>query len=201
MVFGTIRTAPTVSVEALFTNEAMFTQDVICNFHNVPIWARANPHAIREARHQPTFSINVWAGIVGDRLISPVRLPERLKGITYREFLKRLKQDILPDMLNDVPLHLRVDMLFIHEGAPAHFSRIARQYLNDYFSGKWIGRNGPVEWPPRSPDLNPIDFYLWGHVKSEVHSKSFTNIDEVWERIVATFGAIRKRPGQRERDR
>jgi hypothetical protein len=66
---------------------------------------------------------------------------------------------------------------------------------------KWIGCNGPVEWPPRSPDLNPIDFYLWGHVKSEVYSTPVTNVDELWERIVATFGAIRNRPGQLERVR
>jgi len=68
----------------------MFTRDGIFNFHNVHIWAHANPHAIREARHQTTFSIKVWAGIVGDRLIGPVRLPERLTGPTYREFLERL---------------------------------------------------------------------------------------------------------------
>ena len=68
----------------LFTDEAMFTRDGIFNFHNVHIWARANPHTIREARHQTTFPINVWAGIVGDRLIGPVRLPERLTGPTYR---------------------------------------------------------------------------------------------------------------------
>jgi len=61
-----------------------------------------------------------------------------------------------------------------------HFSLITRQYLNDHFPGKWIGRNGPVEWPPRSPDLNPIDFYLWGHVKSEVFSTPVTNVDELW---------------------
>ena len=82
-----------------------------------------------------------------------------------------------------------------------HFRIIARQYLNDHFPGKWIGRNGSVEWPPRSPDLNPIDFYHWGHVKSEVYSTPVTNVDELWERIVATFGAIRNRPGQLERVR
>jgi len=87
----------------------------------------------------------------------------------------------------------------MHDGAPPHFSRIARQYLNDHFPGMWIGRNGPVEWPPRSPDLNPIDFYFWGHVKSEVYSTPVTNVDELWERIVATFGVIRNRPGQLER--
>jgi len=42
----------------LFTDEAMFTRDGIFNFHNMHIWAHANPHAIREARHQTTFSIN-----------------------------------------------------------------------------------------------------------------------------------------------
>jgi hypothetical protein len=67
----------------LFTNEAMFTRDGVFNFHNVHIWAHANPHAIREARHQTPFSINIWAGIFGDRLIGPVRLPERLTGSTY----------------------------------------------------------------------------------------------------------------------
>jgi len=132
----------------LFTDEAMFTRDGICNFHNVHIWAHANPHVIREARHQTTFSINVWAGIVGDRLIGPVRLPERLTGTMYREFLE-LTRDILPDVLDDVPLQLRVGMWFMHDGAPPHFSCIACQYLNDHFPGKWIERNRTVEWPPR----------------------------------------------------
>lgn len=36
--------------------------------------------------------------------------------------------------------------------------------------GKWIGRSGPIEfeWPPRSPDLTPLDFYQWSHVKALV---------------------------------
>jgi hypothetical protein len=176
----------------------MFTRDGIFNFHNVHIWAHANPHTIREARHQTTFSTNVWAGTFGDRLIGPVRLPARLTEPTYREFLERLTQDILPDVLDDVPFTLRVGMWFVHDGAPPHFSRIARQYLNDHFPGKWIGHNGPVAWPPRSPDLNPIDFYLWVHVKNEVYSTPITNVDELWDRIVATFDAIRKLPGQLE---
>jgi hypothetical protein len=94
----------------LFIDEARFTRDGIFNSHNVHICAHANPQAIREARHQTTFSINVWAGIVGDRLIGPVRLPERLTGPTYREILERLTRDILPDVLDDIPLQLRIGM-------------------------------------------------------------------------------------------
>ena len=31
--------------------------------------------------------------------------------------------------------------------------------------------SGPVEWPARSPDLSPPDFWLWGYVKDSVHGK------------------------------
>ena len=126
-----------------------------------------------------------------------VCLPERLTGPTYREFLERLTRDILPDVLDDVPLQLQVGMWFMHDGAPPYFSCIACQYLNNHFPGKWIGRNRPVVWPPRSPDLNPINFYLWDHVKNEVYSTPVTN-DELWECILATCDVIRNRPGQLE---
>ena len=55
--------------------------------------------------------------------------------------------------------------------------------------------------PPHSLDLNAIDFHVWGHVKNEVYSTTVNNVDELWERIVATFDAIRNRPDQLERVR
>jgi hypothetical protein len=27
-----------------------------------------------------------------------------------------------------------------------------------------IGRVGTIAWPPSSPDLSPLDFFLWGYV-------------------------------------
>ena len=34
---------------------------------------------------------------------------------------------------------------------------------------KWIGRFGPVPWPAKFPDLTPLAFYLWGHMKSLIY--------------------------------
>jgi len=48
----------------------------------------------------------------------------------------------------------------MHDGALPHFSRISRDFLNQTYGDRWIGRGGLTLWPPRSPDLNPIDFYL-----------------------------------------
>jgi hypothetical protein len=41
------------------------------------------------------------------------------------------------------------------------FSRAVRDVLSNSYHDRWIGRGGPTAWPPRSPDLNPLDFYLW----------------------------------------
>jgi hypothetical protein len=34
--------------------------------------------------------------------------------------------------------------------------------LNRMYPNRWIGRGGLRYWTPRSPDLNPLDFFLWG---------------------------------------
>jgi hypothetical protein len=52
-----------------FTDEAAFTRDGIVNFHNLHAWADVSPHNILESRHQQRFSLNIWAGVLGDQLI------------------------------------------------------------------------------------------------------------------------------------
>ena len=44
---------------------------------------------------------------------------------------------------------------------------------------RWIGRRGPVEWPARSPDLTPMDFFLWGVLKDMVYSEKPKSIDNL----------------------
>ena len=34
------------------------------------------------------------------------------------------------------------------------------------YPNRWFGRGGPISWPARSPDMTPLDFYLWGHLKN-----------------------------------
>jgi hypothetical protein len=91
----------------------------------------------------------VWAGIIGNRLIGPHVLPP------YLNFL----QNELSVLLDDVPLQVRRDMWYLHDGAPAHSARAVKNWLNANLENRWIGRNGPVLWPARSPDLNSRDFF------------------------------------------
>jgi hypothetical protein len=47
-----------------------------------------------------------------------------------------------------------------------------------------MGRRGSIEWPPRSPDLSPPDFFASGVVKDAVYSKKPTSIDQLQNEIV-----------------
>ena len=49
-----------------------------------------------------------------------------------------------------------------------HITLGTREYLNECFPNCWLGRGGAVAWPPRSPDLTPLD-YLWGYTKTLVY--------------------------------
>ena len=51
------------------------------------------------------------------------------------------------------------------------------------FPDGWIGRGGPTSWPPRSPDVTPLDFFLWGYVKTKVFTEEIADIKELKTRI------------------
>jgi len=62
-------------------------------------------------------------------------------------------------------------MYYQHDGAPPRFSQVVRQYLNYKFPNRWIGRGGAQNWPPRSADLNPLDYDVWGYMKAMVYTQ------------------------------
>src|SRR5258705_3354060 len=96
---------------------------------------------------------------------------------------------------------VRQRMWFLHDGAPAHFSRAVRDFLDAAFPHRWIGRGGPIAWPPRSPDLTPLDFFLWGHVKSLVYATAVETQEELTARIIAACEDVQRTPGIFERVR
>ncbi|PSN54403.1 hypothetical protein C0J52_21881 [Blattella germanica] len=60
----------------------------------------------------------------------------------------------------------------------------------DNLQGHWFGRRGPIEFPPRLPDLTPMDFYLWGTVKDEVYRRKSRTLEELRQEITAACAAI-----------
>ena len=159
----------------LFSDECTFTNHGEVNRHNMHYWAVENPRWLREVEHQRPWSVNVWCGILGDRVIGQYFIDGILTGAMYSNFLT----EELPLLLKDVPLETRSHMWYQHDGCPAHYAHTARDVLNNNYHDRWIGRAGPINWPARSPDLTPPDFFLWGYLKEKVYCEIPTTPDNM----------------------
>ena len=83
---------------------------------------------------------------------------------------------------------------WFQDGAPAHRTRLVRQRLINLFPEKVVALGHDVEWPARSPDLTPCDFFLWGYLKQKVFTSPPPNIQTLRERIVNEINQLRAKP-------
>lgn len=171
----------------LFTDEATFsTNGVVCSQNN-RFWSRQNPDFIVNCKRQYSNKINVFCGIFGCRLIGPFFFEHNLNAAHFLNFL----ENEFFDAIEDLPLNERLDMHVQLDGAPIHAARPVVEWLNRKFPNKWIGRHSPlIRWPPRSPDITPLDFYLWGKIKNKVYAHRPNNLNELRQRIIQACNQI-----------
>ncbi|XP_034945009.1 histone-lysine N-methyltransferase SETMAR-like [Chelonus insularis] len=170
----------------LWTDEAIFRQDGPYNLHNEHIYAHENPRCVREKITQRRFQVHVWCGLIHDQLIGPVILPNAVNGDVYLEILRDL-----PQLLEDVPLQRRANIIWQQDGATAHRRRDVLNCLDNLFPDGWIGLESWYrEWPPRSPDMTPLDFFLWGYLKDKVYATPVLDEEDLQNRIIEEALAI-----------
>ena len=98
-------------------------------------------------------------------MLGPLIFPGRVNGQIYLNFLEHDLEEMLDNLNLQTLRNLR---FYQQDGAAPHNSRIVSNYLSQRFPNSWIGTNGPVRWLPRSPCLNPLDYFLWGFIKNSV---------------------------------
>lgn len=120
--------------------------------------------------------------------IGPIILPERLDGRLYLQFLQNQLPGLLANL--NLPPEILNNLIYMHDGAPPHFRGIVRDHLNQVYANRWIGRGGPLAWPARSPDLNPLDYFLWGHIKCIVYRGSMLVRNDALGAIQDAFRSV-----------
>ena len=84
--------------------------------------------------------------------------------------------------------------LAVPRTVPVQLTRNVREYLNESFPNRWLGCGGPVARPPKSLDLTPLDYYLWGHMKTLVYETKVESRAALRDRIFAAAEHIRNHP-------
>ncbi|XP_072403034.1 uncharacterized protein [Diabrotica undecimpunctata] len=131
----------------------------------------------------------ILTGILGDYIVGPFFIDGNLTG---NEYLELLQNQSIP-AVQLLPVNFE-DIRFHQDGCPAHNTRAVQNYLETIFGNKLISSRGTIKWPPRSPDLSPNDFFLWGYLKASVYRHGFKrarNLAELRDKIIHLCGSIR----------
>ena len=140
---------------------------------------------VRIRRQQGGGGVMFWAGIKGDTIIGPFKVEAGVK-IDSESYCELLNKYFTP-WLEEQPLSLWRTMIFQQDNAPAHRSA----YTSDWLKKAGFNNERVMEWPPNSPDLNPIE-NLWAIIKRRVYSngRQFTKLNELWNAIKDVSGSI-----------
>ena len=80
-------------------------------------------------------------------------------------------------------LYENSEVFYQQDRASPHYHPDMRAFLGENLEGHWIGRRGTHEFPPRSPDLTPLDFYLWGTLKDVVYRRKLSMLGDLHAEI------------------
>lgn len=169
----------------VFSDEATFHINGKVNRHNCRIWGTENPReTIQHERDSP--KVNVFCAISTNKVFGPFFFEGAT--VTGQTYLKMLQNWLFPQLEEEAR-----QFIFQQDGAPPHWHLSVRAYLNERYPNQWIGRQSASDralhhWPPRSPDLTPCDFFLWGYVKNMVfRPPQPANIEKLKEKITAAI--------------
>ncbi|GFX27772.1 uncharacterized protein TNCV_2614321 [Trichonephila clavipes] len=128
------------------------------NKQNCRIWSEANPQVYVETPLHPE-KLTVWCALWAGGIIGPYFFKNdeghnvTVNGDRYRAMITNF---FIPELNN----HDVQELWFQQDGATCHTAHATIDLLKDTFGDRLISRFGPVNWPPRSCDLTPLDYFL-----------------------------------------
>jgi hypothetical protein len=160
-----------------WSDEAQFILNGTVNRHNCVYCSSENPH-IHLAKHINLPGLPVWYGLSSRGLIGPFFFEGTVTRALYR-------------YASDINFTCHPRAVWGRKLLPTTRWRSTPQPSRcQDVPGRWIGRRGAVELPPRSPDLTPLDFYLWGSLKDDVYRRKLATLDDLRENIAMSCAAI-----------
>lgn len=177
------------SSKVIWSDESYFGSSGIMNRHNSRHWSNENHHVVWPRERQGRFGFSVSCFILGTN----IKFYIFEGGLTGNRHLEIL-ENIIPQLIDEIPLASLNRIYYQQDGAPAHNAQVVRPFLEEHFGDHLITTNGPIRWPPRSPDLSILDFFLWGYLQNKIYTVQFERIEDLRGAVEREFRALQAQP-------
>ena len=190
------RRRPNFLESLIVGDEAAFAMNGEVCTHNVRQYAqKGHPPEFNFERNASREKLHIWAAICGNGVIlGPYFFDRNVTGIVY---LQMLNEFVFPQLVVHFGSqywegHFR-NLWWVQDGASPHRVINVRDRLYEVFgNNRVVGLGHDVEWPPRSSDLTPCDFFLWGYIKSKVFVNPPQTIHDLRQKIINEFNALQQ---------
>jgi transposase len=106
------------------------------------------------------FSVMFW-GCFSSQGLGPLVALEGMQN--QHSYIELLKEHLVPE-IQAAEANFGISMTFMQDNAPCHKTNLVAEFLKKK-------KIKTLDWPPQSPDLNPIE-NLWAYIKL-IHKKKF----------------------------
>ena len=171
----------------VFSDEKMFVIEEHLNAQNDRVYAAAFediPERVRTVqRFQKPGSVMVWGAVSSGGKFPLVFVESGVKvnAAYYRE-------EILEGCLKAEAHRVfgQGQWTFQQDSAPAHKAKVVQEWcqaeIPDFITSS--------QWPPSSPDLNPLDYAIWGILEAKVNAIKNTSLDSLKKCLRAEWGKL-----------
>lgn len=170
--------------EILFTDEKPFTIEAFHNRQNDRVWAQKRPLSDGIVIHsQHPQSVMVWAGVCASGKTPLVFVDPGVK-INRNYYLQEILQNVVKPWAKG---HFGAQYwIFQQNTAPAHKAKKVQKWCRSHFPG-FISKE---EWPPYSPDLNPMDYSVWSILEARACAKPHKNLESLKQALLREWDKI-----------
>lgn len=188
--------------KCVFQDEKDFTLDIPINHQNSRVYGSNRKSDIPaenlfHPQNRQSQKIMVSACVSWKGATKPFFVNDNGLKVNGKSYKKHLSKELLPNVQHLLQ-HER--WIFLQDSAPSHRATLVQELLKEKLNRRFVKH---TEWPPSSPDCNPLDYHFWDKVKVKVYEDRFGNpfkdIDElkrkirkVWPKVASDIKEIRK---------
>jgi len=117
----------------------------------------------------------------------PFFINPQLAKVNSEFYVNHLQEDLLPECNR---LFYNGRFIFVQDGCTSHTATKTQDFLRAQLGDK-------NEWPPHSPDCDPVDYFFWNQLKLKVYEglrEPFQDIPSLQERIIEVWNNVVELP-------